>query len=173
MLAIFLIVLFIGVLSGTGTFLYQHKDVVLPRLGIKLSETPVATIVIPAVAPTADPAFLSVADQAVELLAKEDTEGFKQLLSIHALDQTAAADLPAYFNQLKGFFVGNKGPAGISQVVEGHDKAGNRGQEIYRFIIDHTGADRPYAVLVVDENGKPKIGNIVIDTTYQKVHGSN
>jgi hypothetical protein len=117
-------------------------------------------------------AYEGVLEQALSALAAGDAAGFRRLLSPNLIGSNGAERIAAVIEaQMLPFFAGYQGLGKETTVLNTSDQFGNEGLSFYKTAIGADGAERPFVIYIVEEDGRPVVANLLVNTSYADLHG--
>ena len=118
-------------------------------------------------------AYEGLLEEALGALAAGDAAGFRGLLSPNLLGSNGAERIDAVIQaQLLPFFAGYQGLGNQTTVLHTSDQFGNEGLSFYKTAIGADGAERPFVIYIVEEDGRPVVANLLVNTSYADLHGN-
>ena len=116
-------------------------------------------------------AYKAVIGPAVGALRSGDATGFKGMMSKKFLAQLGEETVDAVLqNNLFPFFADFAEQGKTMYVTDTQDQFGDSGYAFYTSMLTTGGQEKPFVVYVVNEDGQPVIGNLVIDRTFEDMH---
>jgi hypothetical protein len=110
-------------------------------------------------------------DSAAQSLAQGDGQTFVSLLSPNFVAQIGAENIERVVQeQILPFFEGAAGFGNDTVVSNTTDAWGSTGLAFYKSIVNGQGEEKPVVFYVVEEEGKPVIANVLVNTTFEDMH---
>lgn len=154
----------------------------LPRLLLLVAGLLLATPVVPsqaqegsadadlAMRARAQP-YVAFADQIIAALAMGQSGAFRASLSPTMLDAMPPEDIDAFVDrQVVSFFADYAGPGAEQWIAPTRHPAGMTGFAFYRSFATTGGAEKPFALYILDEGGRLVVGNLVVGRRFQDAH---
>jgi len=117
-------------------------------------------------------AYSGLIEEAAAALAAGDVAHFRQLLSPNLVRSNGAERIDAVIQaQMLPFFAGYRGFGNQTTILNTSDQFGSEGLSFYKTVVGADGAERPVVIYVVEEDGRPVVANLLVNTSYADLHG--
>lgn len=115
--------------------------------------------------------YIAFADQIVAALATGQGGAFRASLSPTMLKATPSEEIDAFVDrQAIPFFADYARPGAEQWIAPTSHPAGMTGFAFYRSFITTGGAEKPFALYILGEDGRLVVGNLVVGRRFQDVH---
>ncbi len=116
-------------------------------------------------------AYMAMIGPVVGALHSGDGAGFKGMMSKKFLAQLGEDAVDTVLrDNLIPFFADFAEMGKTMYVTDTQDQFGDSGYGFYTSMKTTGGQEKPFVVYVVNEEGQPVIGNLIIDSTFEDMH---
>ena len=113
--------------------------------------------------------YQEVMNEFVALAARGDVEAMVAMLTPTVKTNSDPMKLRAYYiDQIIPFFKDHQKIHKVSTVARAFDKHGHYGWTYYTYSISNDGKTRPFAIQMLEENGKLGVGIIIVNRCFKQ-----
>lgn len=117
------------------------------------------------------PEYRAVAEQFVAAAAARDTAKLERMLSPAAAARAGKEAMQKVLNgQVIPFFADHKEIGRSATTTNTTDAGGNTGFAYYMYSVGKSGAQKPFVIYVVEENGQKVVANILVNRFVEGRH---